>query len=81
MFNQKILENELSNRSKRNIRFSYETYYSSDLNFFRKLLVDGKEIGIKIDLNQLQVAERDGTLEEKYEELLTEIRRYLIIKR
>lgn len=78
MFNQKVLENELSKRSKHTVRFSYETYYSpDDFVFFRKLLVDNKEVGIKIDLGLLQEAEAHGTLEEKYNELSGEIQKHI----
>lgn len=82
MFNQKILENELSHRSNKVVRFSYETYHSpDDFVFFRKLLVDNKEVGIKINLDDLQKAQESGILEEKYEEILTKIHQYLLTKR
>lgn len=82
MFNQTIVENELSKRANHQIRFSYEVYYSpDDYSFFRKLLIDGKEASISLNLQSLYDAESRGTLEEKYEELLKQIRQYLIIKR
>lgn len=81
MFNQKIIENELSDRSKHIVRFSYETYISDDFNIYRKLFLDNKDTNIKIVLDHLQDAQARGRLEEKYDELLTQIRQYLIIKR
>jgi hypothetical protein len=82
MFNQKIIENELSKRSNRKVRFSYDVYYSpDDFTIFRKIFVDGNEVKMQIILDDLQRAEQDGTLEQKYEEMLTKINQYLIIKR
>ena len=75
MFNKLVLENELSKRANRDIRFSYNVYYSpEDFSFFRKVLVDGQEFNVSIDLDSLHAAEENGTLEQKYEEILTKIK-------
>ena len=79
MFNQTVIENELSKRTNRTIRFSYETYFDNFI--YRKVLVDNKETPIKIQLDQLRDAERRGRLEEKYNDMLQQINQYLIIKR
>lgn len=81
MFNQTVVENELSKRSKRLIRFSYETYFSEELLIYRKIFIDSKDTDIKIALDALQSAQACGKLEEKYDELLTKIQQYLITKR
>ena len=82
MFNQTVLENKLSDRSKHKVRFSYEVFYSpDDLTFFRKVFIDDKETKISINLQSLYDAEKHGKLEEKYEELAKQINQYLIIKR
>lgn len=73
MINQTKVENELSNRLGRTVRFSYNVYYSSEFIPFRKIYVDGKEVNSKIFLNDLYKAEGHDTLEEKYKKLLTEI--------
>lgn len=79
MFNQTVIENELSKRTNRTIRFSYETYFDNFI--YRKVLVDNSETNIKIHLDQLREAERRGRLEEKYSDMLKEINQYLITKR
>ena len=79
MFNQTVIENELSKRTNRTIRFSYETYFDNFI--YRKVLVDNQETPIKIHLDQLREAERRGRLEEKYNDMLQQINQYLIIKR
>ena len=82
MFNQTVLENQLSNHSRHKVRFSYEVFYSpDDLTFFRKILVDDRETKISINLQSLYDAEKNGTLQEKYEEIAKQINQYLIIKR
>ena len=81
MFNTVILENELSKRVDRTVRFSREVYFSDDFDFFRKLLVDNREVGVKINIDDLQRAQESGRLEEKYEELTKTIRQYLLNKR
>lgn len=76
MFNLKVIENELSRRSSHDIRFSHEAYYiSDDFGFYRKLIVDNKDSGIKVRLDHLQEAEERGRLEEKYRYLLGEIQK------
>ena len=76
MFNLKVIENELTARSKREVRFSHESYYmSDDFGFYRKLIVDSKDTGIKVRLDTLQEAEECGRLEEKYRYLLGEIQK------
>jgi hypothetical protein len=76
MFNIKIIENELTKRSKHEIRFSHESYYmSDDFGFYRKLIVDNKDSGIKVRLEHLQEAQERGRLEEKYRYLLGEIQK------
>ena len=76
MFNLKVIENELSRRCSRDIRFSHESYYmSDDFGFYRKLIVDNKDSGIKVRLDHLQEAEERGRLEEKYRYLLGEIQK------
>lgn len=79
MFNQTVIENELSKRTNRTIRFSYETYFDNFI--YRKVLVDNSETNIKIHLDQLREAERRGRLEEKYSDMLKQINQYLITKR
>ena len=82
MINQTILENQLSNDSRHKVRFSYEVFYSpDDFSFFRKVLVDDKETKLSVNLQSLYDAEKNGTLQEKYEELAKQINQYLIIKR
>lgn len=81
MFNQTVVENELSKRSNRSIRFSYETYFSEEFFIYRKLFVDNSDTNIKVVLDHLQDAQACGNLEEKYDEILTKIRQYLITKR
>ena len=76
MFNIVIIENELSKRSNHNVRFSHESYYmSDDFGFYRKLLVDNKDTGIKVRLDHLQEAEECGRLEDKYKVLLGQIQK------
>jgi hypothetical protein len=76
MFNLKIIENELTKRSNHEIRFSHESYYmSDDFGFYRKLIVDNKDSGIKVRLDHLQEAQERGKLEEKYRYLLGEIQK------
>jgi hypothetical protein len=76
MFNIKIIENELTKRANREVRFSHESYYmSDDFGFYRKLIVDNRDTGIKIRLDRLQEAEETGTMEEKYRHLLGEIQK------
>ena len=76
MFNIKIIENELTKRANREVRFSHESYYmSDDFGFYRKLIVDNRDTGIKIRLDRLQEAEEAGTMAEKYRHLLGEIQK------
>ena len=76
MFNLKIIENELTKRSNHEVRFSHESYYmSDDFGFYRKLIVDNKDSGIKVRLDHLQEAQERGKLEEKYRYLLGEIQK------
>ncbi len=76
MFNLKIIENELTKRSNHEIRFSHESYYmSDDFGFYRKLIVDNKDSGIKVRLDHLQESQERGKLEEKYRYLLGEIQK------
>ena len=76
MFNIKVIENELTKRSNREVRFSHESYYmSDDFGFYRKLIVDSKDSGIKVRLDHLQEAQERGRLEEKYRYLLGEIQK------
>jgi len=76
MFNLKVIENELTKRSNHEIRFSHESYYmSDDFGFYRKLIVDNRDSGIKVRLDVLQEAEEHGRIEEKYRYLLGEIQK------
>lgn len=76
MFNIKVIENELTKRSQREVRFSHESYYmSDDFGFYRKLIVDNKDTGIKVCLDHLQEAEERGRLEDKYNVLLGQIQK------
>lgn len=76
MFNIKVIENELTRRSNHDVRFSNESYYmSDDFGFYRKLLVDNKDTGIKVRLDHLQEAEERGRLEDKYNVLLGQIQK------
>lgn len=76
MFNIKVIENELTKRANREIRFSHESYYmSDDFGFYRKLIVDNRDSGIKVRLDSLQEAEETGRMEEKYRHLLGEIQK------
>ena len=76
MFNIKVIENELTRRSNREVRFSHDSYYmSDDFGFYRKLIIDNKDSGIKVRLDRLQEAEETGRLEEKYRHLLGEIQK------
>jgi len=76
MFNIKVIENELTKRSNHEIRFSHESYYmSDDFGFYRKLIVDNRDSGIKVRLDTLQEAEERGRIEEKYRYLLGEIQK------
>jgi hypothetical protein len=76
MFNIKVIENELTTRSNHEVRFSHESYYmSDDFGFYRKLIVDNKDTGIKVRLDQLQEAEERGRLEDKYRVLLGQIQK------
>jgi hypothetical protein len=74
MFNIKVIENELTRRCNRDVRFSNESYYmSDDFGFYRKLLVDNRDTGIKVRLDHLQEAEERGRIEDKYSVLLGQI--------
>ena len=76
MFNIKVIENELTKRANREVRFSHESYYmSDDFGFYRKLIVDNHDTGIKVRLDRLQEAEETGRMEEKYRHLLGEIQK------
>lgn len=76
MFNIKVIENELTKRANREVRFSHESYYmSDDFGFYRKLIVDNRDTGIKVRLDRLQEAEETGRMEEKYRHLLGEIQK------
>lgn len=78
MTNQRIIENELSSRLGRTVRFSYDVYFSpEEVTPFRKIFVDGQEVSLKIFLNDLYKADSCGTLEEKYKKLLSEINKHL----
>lgn len=81
MFNPLVVENELSKRAERKIRFSYETYIGDDFNIYRKVIVDNRDTNIKVFFDALQDAQARGILEQKYDELLTQVRQYLLIKR
>ena len=43
---------------------------------YRKVLVDNRDTNIKVALDQLQSAHACGTLEQKYEELLSQINKH-----
>lgn len=74
MFNQTKFENELSDRTRRQVRLSYETFLSpDDFRFFKKLLVDGKEVNVSVDLESLHDAHSRGTLDEEFEKLAKKI--------
>jgi len=78
MFNIKVIENELTRRSNQDVRFSNESYYmSDDFGFYRKLLIDNKDTGIKVRLDHLQEAEERGRLEDKYKVLLGQIEKHI----
>jgi hypothetical protein len=46
---------------------------SDDFGFYRKLIVDNRDTGIKVRLDHLQEAEERGRLEDKYKVLLGQI--------
>ena len=80
MFNSLIVENELTKRLDRTIRFSYQTYFSDDFRIYRKLFIDNEESNIKIFFDALQEAAERGTLESKYKDLEAKARMFLLLK-
>ena len=70
----KFLEEQLSKRLNKKVELSKQGYYSSDeMALYRKILVDGKDAGIKFDIDDLTEYERRGILNKQLDKLAAKL--------
>jgi hypothetical protein len=69
-FNAKFLEEQLTKRLEKKVELSKQGYYSSEeMALYRKIYVDGKDTGIKFDLEDLTEYDRRGIVGEQLDRL------------
>lgn len=66
----KFLEEQLTKRLNKKIELSKGSYYSSEeMAFYREIIVEGKNSGIKIDLDDLTEYDKRGILDKRLDKL------------
>jgi hypothetical protein len=72
--NKEFLEKELTGRLNKKVKLSNEGYYSSEeMALYRKILVEGKDSGIKFDLDDLTEYEHRGILDRQLDKLAAKL--------
>jgi len=72
--NKEFLEKELTKRLSKKIELSKEGYYSSEeMALYRKIFVEGKDTGIKFDLDDLTEYEQRGILDRQLDKLASKL--------
>ena len=70
----KFLEEQLTKRLNKKVELSKEGYYSSEeMALYRKILVEGKYSGIKIDLEDLTEYQKRGILDRQLDKLAAKL--------
>ena len=73
-FNKEFLEQQLTKRLNKKIELSREGYYSSEeMALYRKIFVEGKYSGIKIDLEDLTEYQQRGILDKQLDKLAAKL--------
>lgn len=73
-FNKEFLEQQLTKRLNKKIELSREGYYSSEeMALYRKIFVEGKYSGIKIDLEDLTEYAQRGILDKQLDKLAAKL--------
>lgn len=73
-YNAKFLEEQLTKRLNRKVELSKQGYYSSDeMALYRKIYVEGKDTGIKFDLDDLTEYEKRGILDKQLDKLAVKL--------
>ena len=73
-YNAKFLEEQLTKRLNKKVELSKEGYYSSDeMALYRKIYVEGKDAGIKFDLEDLTEYAQRGILDRQLDRLAARI--------
>ena len=68
--NAKFLEEQLTKRINKKVEISKQGYYSSEeMALYRKIYLEGKDSGIKFDLEDLTEYERRGILDKQLDKL------------
>jgi hypothetical protein len=68
--NAKFLEEQLTKRINKKVEISKHGYYSSEeMALYRKIYLEGKDSGIKFDLEDLTEYERRGILDKQLDKL------------
>jgi hypothetical protein len=73
-YNPKFLEDQLSRRLNKKVELSKQGYYSSEeMALYRKIYVENKDSGVKIDLEDLTEYEVRGILEKQLDKLAAKL--------
>lgn len=73
-FNSVFLEEQLTKRLNKKVELSKQGYYSSDeMALYRKVYVEGKDTGIKFDLEDLTEYAQRGILDRQLDRLAARI--------
>jgi hypothetical protein len=73
-YNAKFLEDQLTRRLNKKVELSKQGYYSSEeMALYRKIYIEGRDSGIKIDLEDLTEYERRGILDRQLDKLAAKL--------
>lgn len=73
-FNTKFLEEQLTKRLNKKVELSKQGFYSSEeMALYRKIYIDGKDSGIKFDLEDLTEYEGRGILDRQLDKLAAKL--------
>ena len=72
--NQEFLEQQLTKRLNKKVQLSKGGYYSSDeMAFYKQIFLEGKDSGVKFDLDDLTEYEKRGILDKQLDKLAARI--------
>ncbi len=73
-YSAKFLEEQLSSRFNKKVELSKHGYYSSEeMALYRKIYVEGKDSGIKFDLEDLTEYDGRGILDRQLDKLAAKL--------
>ncbi len=73
-YNAKFLEDQLTKRLNKKVELSKHGYYSSEeMALYRKIYVEGKDSGIKFDLEDLTEYDHRGILDKQLDKLAAKL--------